>query len=268
MPPPKSNADVIRVLTWNVLHGAEHVAPWDQFGWPTRRTALQAALECTAPEILCVQEALSGQVASLQAMLPRHRCVGVGRDDGRSAGEFCAILFDGGRFQELDDGTFWLEEPTDRPPVRTIFGPKRICTWVRLLDRRSGRTLRVYNTHFALREEPRRRAARIILARIARGDPTDAVLVAGDFNAPPGASSRQLFGESGLTSSAELAGAPSALPTYQFYGIRLRSLDEILLRNHRDWCVDQHRVLDVKPENTFPSDHFGVMADLRLREPD
>ena len=28
--------------------------------------------------------------------------VGVGRDDGRSAGEFCAIFFDRGRFDELE----------------------------------------------------------------------------------------------------------------------------------------------------------------------
>ena len=44
----------------------------------------------------------------------------------------------------------------------------------------------------------------------------------------------------------------------------MRSLDEILI--NRGWGVVQHRVLDVKPGNTFPSDHFGVMADLVLRD--
>ena len=51
-----------------------------------------------------------------------------------------------------------------------------------------------------------------------------------------------------------------AVATYQFYGIRLSSLDDILV--NREWQVDSRRVLDVKPGNTFPSDHFGVMADL------
>jgi endonuclease/exonuclease/phosphatase family metal-dependent hydrolase len=264
MPPPKSDADAIRVLTWNILHGTEHGAPWNRFGWPVRKGALQAALDDTRPDILCVQEALNEQVTSIAGMLPRYRRVGVGRDDGRSAGEYCAIYYDGRRFDDQGDGTFWLEEPTDEPPATIRLGPKRICTWVRLRDRRIGRYLRVYNTHLPLTEGGRLQAARIILARIALGDPNDALLVAGDFNATPGAPNRRLFEEAGLKASAELAGEPPGTPTYQFYGIRLRSLDEILVNG--DWRVNRHRVLDVKPGNTFPSDHFGVMADLILRE--
>ena len=168
------------------------------------------------------------------------------------------------RFQELGGGTFWLEEPADLPPSTTVLGPKRICTWVRLRDSRSGRCLRVYNLHHYLTESARVGAVRLILDRIASGDPTDAVLVAGDFNATPDAPDRRLFDESGLVSSGKLAGASPDTPTYQFYGIRTRSLDEILI--NRGWRVVQHRVLDVKPGNTFPSDHFGVMADLVLRD--
>ena len=82
----------------------------------------------------------------------------------------------------------------------------------------------------------------------------------GDFNAGPATPSRRLFDAAGLNSTAELSSVPPGAPTYQFYGIRLRSLDEILV-DHR-WHVLDRRVLDVKPENTFPSDHFGVMADL------
>ena len=65
-------------------------------------------------------------------------------------------------------------------------------------------------------------------------------------------------------SSAVRAGESSTSPTYQFYGIRFRSLDEILV--DRGWHVVQHRVLDVKPGNTFPSDHFGVLADVMLQD--
>ena len=42
--------------------------------------------------------------------------------------------------------------------------------------------------------------------------------------------------------------------------IRLRRLDDILV--NRGWRVESHFVLDAKPDNIFPSDHFGVMADL------
>ncbi len=168
------------------------------------------------------------------------------------------------RFQELGGGTFWLEDPADQPPSTTLLGPKRICTWVRLRDQSSGRCLRIYNLHLYLTESARLRSVRLILDRIASGDPTDAVLVAGDFNTTPDAPSRRLFDESGLRPCAELTGGSTQIPTYQFYGIRFRNLDEILV--NAGWRAIVRRVLDVKPGNTFPSDHFGVMADLILRD--
>ncbi len=263
MPPAKSDPGSIRVLTWNILHGRDRGAPWTRWGWEARKKALQSALTVTQPEIFCVQEALSEQVNSVAAFLPYHNHVGVGRDDGRSAGEYCAIFFDSRRFVEIETGTFWLEEPTDEPPSGLALGPKRICTWVRLIEPSSGRVFRVYNTHLYLTEKARQRAVRVILARIASGDPNDAILVTGDYNASPGASSRRLFGEAGLLSTAEVIGRSTTLPTYHFYGIRLRNLDEILCS--RDWVVREHGVLDVKPGNTYPSDHFGVMTDVALR---
>ena len=265
IPPAKSNPDAIRVLTWNILHGTASGMPWTRFGWPIRKKAIEMALAGTKPDILCVQEALEEQALFVAALLPGFRRVGVGRDDGRSAGEHCAILFDHTRFEELGSGTFWLEEPADRPPGAELrIGPKRICTWARLRDRRTGRAFRVYNTHQYLTEPARVESVRIILARIDLGDPGDAVLVAGDFNAPPDTRDRRLFEAAGLISSARLAGVSTEAPTYHFYGIRLRRLDDILV--NRSWRVENQYVIDVKPENTFPSDHFGVMADLVIKD--
>jgi endonuclease/exonuclease/phosphatase family metal-dependent hydrolase len=262
MPPPKDDPAAVRVLTWNILLGAEGGPLWRRHDWSVRKPALRAALKAAGPDILCVQEALGGQVKFLEAELPHHRRVGVGRDDGRSAGEHCAIYFDAGRFQELDGGTFWLEEPADLPPDNTALGPKRICTWVRLRDRPSGRTLRIYNTHLYLTERARLSAVRGILERVGSGNSSDAILVAGDFNAAPDATCRRLFSAAGLESGAELAREPVTKPTYQLYGIRLGSLDGLYLS--RGWRLQQYRIVDVKPGNTFPSDHFGVLADLGM----
>ena len=238
--------------------------PWTRNGWPIRKKAIATVLAGTKPDILCVQEALEEQGKYLADLLPGHRRVGVGRDDGRTAGEHCSILFDRSRFEELGGGTFWLEEPTDRPPTELRVGPKRICTWTRLRDRRSGRALRVYNMHQYLTEQARVRAVELILARIDVGDPSDAVLITGDFNSPPDTQDRRLLEAVGLISSSQAAGPAVQSPTYQFYGIRLRRLDDILV--NRSWRVVNQYVIDAKPENTFPSDHFGVMADLMLKE--
>jgi endonuclease/exonuclease/phosphatase family metal-dependent hydrolase len=260
-PPPKADPALVRVVTWNIHCGQDEGPPWKQFDWPVRKHTLQAALNQARPDILCVQEATPAQVAFLEQALPGHQRFGVGRDDGKSRGEHCAVYVSRQRFEELDGGTFWLEEPTNQPRVGPL-GVKRICTWVRLRDRVTGQTLRVYNTHLYLTEGPRRKAAELILAHIAAGDPGEAVLLAGDFNAAPTTPSRRLFAKGGLGDSAEGAGKQAGQPTFQLYGIGLWCLDGILVDRH--WRVDHHRVLDVKPGNIFPSDHFAVLADLAL----
>ena len=180
----------------------------------------------------------------------------------RAGGEHCAIYFDARRFDELASGTFWLEQPTDRPRGGSALNVKRLCTWVRLRDRASGRIIRVYNTHLYLTEAARRSAVGPILAHIAAGDPEDAVLLSADFNAPPSAPSRRLLGNAELTDCAVLAGQPAGKRTFHLYGIPLRSLDGVLVDGH--WRVRQHSILKSKPGNVYPSDHFGVLADLDL----
>jgi endonuclease/exonuclease/phosphatase family metal-dependent hydrolase len=205
-PGPAAKADpaLIRVVTWNIHCGQDEGLPWKRFDWPGRKHALRAALDQARPDLLCVQEATPEQVAFLEEVLPGHGRAGIGQD-GESGGEHCAIYFNRQRFAEIGGNTFWLEEPIDQPGASAALDAKRICTWVRLRDQATGRTVRVYNAHLYLWEAPRLTAARLIVAHIAAGDPTDAVLLTADFNASPSAPSRRLFTgtETGLEDSAE-----------------------------------------------------------------
>jgi endonuclease/exonuclease/phosphatase family metal-dependent hydrolase len=265
--PPGPEPGAVRVITWNILHGSDDGPPWMRQNWPARKQALVAVLREAQPDIFCIQEARPEQVAFLETTLDGHRRVGVGRDDGGDKGEHCAIFFRLDRFEALADGTFWLEEPIDQPaaPGRRV---KRTCTWIRLRERTSGRVVRVYNAHLpgrtaaAIRGQTRLSASLIVLDHIRAGDPDDAVVLVGDFNAGPGAESRRVFAEGGLRETAALAGEREAPPTYQFYGLRMGSLDGILVGP--GWGVSRQAVVDVKPGGVFPSDHLGVLADLKL----
>jgi endonuclease/exonuclease/phosphatase family metal-dependent hydrolase len=260
-PAEKTGAGDIRVVTWNIHCGQDEGPPWQRFDWPARKQALRAALEQTRPDVLCVQEARPGQVAFLEQALPAYTRVGQGRD-GNDDGEHCAIWYDRARFRQLAGDTFWLEEPIDTPRPGSAFTVKRICTRVRLFDQESGRVVCVYNSHFPLTEGPRREASRVILDQIAAGDSSDAVILTADFNAPPTELSRRRLTEAGLADSASLAGERPGKKTFHLYGIPLRSIDAILVG--RGVRVDRHQVLDVKPGNVFPSDHFGLVADVSL----
>src|SRR5262249_38619345 len=49
--PPKAAAGVVRVLTWNILHGSDEGPPWERQNWPARKHALAAVLRAAEPDI-------------------------------------------------------------------------------------------------------------------------------------------------------------------------------------------------------------------------
>jgi endonuclease/exonuclease/phosphatase family metal-dependent hydrolase len=257
---PKANPRAVRIVTWNIHCGQDDGLPWQRLRWPRRKHSLRTALSQAQPDILCVQEARPGQVGYLEHIMPGHERIGVGRDDGSARGEHCAIYFDRSRFERLADRTFWLDDAIDRPWAGSAFAVRRICSRVRLRDRSNGRVVCIYNTHLPLTERARRHAARFVLQQIATSDRSDVVVLAADFNAPPSAVSRNLFTLAGLADTAVLAGQCQMAKTFHLFGIPLRSLDGMLVGPGA--VVKQYQLLDAKPGNVFPSDHFGILVDL------
>jgi len=171
-----------RVLSFNIRYGT---AADGAHRWPNRRAAVVGTITDHAPHLLGIQEALRFQLDEIVAALPRYREIGVGRDDGRTAGEYSALLVDTARFTVLSSGTFWLSDTPD-VPGSMHWGNRitRITTWARLVDRAHGDTVRVYNAHWDHESQPsRERSAALMLSRIGRDEArTDRVLVIGDFN--------------------------------------------------------------------------------------
>jgi len=172
----------VRVITFNIRYGT---AADGAHVWHNRRAAVVGTIADHAPHLLGVQEALRFQLDEIGAALPRYREIGVGRDDGRTAGEYSAILVDTARFAVLSSGTFWLSD-TPEEPGSMHWGNRipRITTWARLVDRATGDTIRIYNAHWDHESQTsRERSATLMLSRIRRdGAPTDRVLVLGDLN--------------------------------------------------------------------------------------
>ena len=47
--------------------------------------------------------------------MPQYAYIGIGRDDGKQAGEYSAIFYKKDKFKVLDHGDFWLSTDTSRP---------------------------------------------------------------------------------------------------------------------------------------------------------
>lgn len=134
-----------RLITWNIRYDN----PSDGLdAWPHRRDALAATLSGQLPDIIAVQEGLLHQVEFLDDRLEGFLRYGRGREDGSLKGEFCPIWFRAARYELLDSATIWLSPTPATPGKGWDAACERVATSVKLLDRLSGRTLQVVNTHW------------------------------------------------------------------------------------------------------------------------
>ena len=114
----------------------------------------------------------------------RRTTIGVAREDGRTDGEYSAILFRADRFGVAEAGTFWL---SDTPEVAgsSHWGNAcvRICAWARLIENDSGQAFYIFNTHLEHRSQPSRENSAVLLAqRIFGRKDIEPYIVTGDFN--------------------------------------------------------------------------------------
>lgn len=259
----------LRVMSFNIRYGTANDGA---HAWPNRRAAVLATIADHAPHLLGVQEALRFQLDEIGTGLRRYREVGVGRDDGQQAGEYSAILVDTSRFTVLGSGTFWLSD-TPTVPGSMHWGNRitRITTWVRLADRATGDTVRVYNAHWDHESQPsRERSAALMLSRIGADEsPSDGVIVMGDFNSGPSNPAFQALVTDDRTRlrDAHLDVAPYARWGGTFNGFRGdrsgEKIDAILVG--REWRAIDAGVDRRRWESLWASDHFAVWALLVRR---
>ena len=170
----------LSVMSFNVRYGT---ADDGSDRWEFRRHRALGLLAARRPDLLGVQEALAFQVEELKGL--GYGALGAGRDDGASAGEHAAILYDPARLQPLASGTFWLS-PTPEDVGSTGWGATlpRICTWATFRDLVTGRAFDHYNTHLDHVSQPARDAGvALILGRLAAREEARPAIVTGDFNA-------------------------------------------------------------------------------------
>ena len=161
---------------------------WDvENSWTIRKDKVIQILIQYAPSIIGIQEGLLNQVQYLDSCLTNYDYVGVGRDDGKEQGEFCAIYFDTTRYSVLNDSTFWLSETPDTISVGWDAALERICTYGLFKDRQTAEEFWVFNTHFDhMGVRAREQSSGLILKMIKKINRRSLPLILmGDFNSIP-----------------------------------------------------------------------------------
>jgi endonuclease/exonuclease/phosphatase family metal-dependent hydrolase len=247
--------------------------------WPSRLPVVVGILRDRQPDLVGTQEGLYPRLEDLADELGdlRYRWIGLGREGG-SRSEFMAIFYRHDRFQPVAFDHFWLS-PSPRTagsvlPEGNAANP-RMVTWVRFRERATGRELVHVNTHLDERSgRARSRAAELIVAFVApllaAGD---RVILTGDFNAaavssPPYKILIRVLDDTWPDDGTE---RPAT-----FHGYRHPSL-QFDQERCIDWILAGPGLTPVGAEvlavtrpgsggHVYPSDHWPVLADLRVAE--
>lgn len=258
----------LAVMSFNIRYGT---AKDGENEWTRRRTMLFDLLREQDPDVIGLQEALDFQIDEIVAAVPGYATIGVGRDDGRARGEFAAILFRRGRFRVAEANTFWLSDSPAVPGSKT-WGNNitRICTWARLIDR-DGRGFFLYNVHLDHQSQPsRERSTQLLRERIdARSVSADPVLVTGDFNV--GENNPALATLLGPFVDTYRLVRPQEKTVGTFTGFKFgniegEKIDYILAQPGTE--VMHADILRTARDGRYPSDHFPVVARVRLIDTD
>jgi endonuclease/exonuclease/phosphatase family metal-dependent hydrolase len=235
--------------------------------WPLRREAVKALIRYHEFDLVGTQEGLADQIDDLAAMT-EFAYVGVGRDDGRRAGEFAAIFYRKSRFTVEQHGDFWLSETPDKPgkgwDARCC---NRQASWARLRDRRTGVRFYVFSVHFDHEGAVARRESAHLMVRKMRALAGRYPLIClGDFNATPESepiaimtaayrdaftiSTQPPYGPAGTFNDFKIDMEPTRRIDYLFVNSRVK--------------VHKYATLTDSIGARLPSDHFPVLARVSL----
>lgn len=262
----------LRVMSFNIRYNN----PGDGINaWPNRKDWVGGLIRFHGADVIGVQEALAGMLADLDSRLPGFARVGVGRTDGRTAGEYSAIYYRKDRLTLLDSGTFWLS-PT--PEVVASKGwdaaLERIATWAKFRDAQTGCAYLHLNTHFDhVGEQARQESARLIRQRLATLGAGLPIVMTGDLNTNPTNAAYRVFTRDTIANaSAPLLDAMLISkgghygPTATWNSFKAieegQRIDYVMVS--QQVSVLTHGILPDFWDGRFPSDHLPVLASLSI----
>lgn len=275
----------VRIITFNIRYATTSPTPHEDL-WEVRRPKLCTQIRFNTAgrsAFISFQEALTNQVDDIQEELgPTWSHIGVGRDDGKAAGEFSPVFYQVETWKCERSQTYWLSPTPEEPSTGWDAVLPRIVTMGQFKHRQNGARVVVLSTHFDhIGVTAREESAKLILrladswagefSKYGKGRPP--VFLGGDFNSTPEDKAYQTMTApgSGMTDISTL------IPEERRYGNTLTytSFDEpdeepsridfLFVKDTTDIKFLTYGVLANRfDDGVFISDHRAVMADMDI----
>lgn len=253
----------IKVMTYNIRLDT----PQDSVNqWPKRDHKVYALIKKYDPDLIGLQEVLHHQLMDLLKSLPAYTYIGVGRDDGKTKGEYSAILYKKDRFKSLDQNTFWLSETPQVPGSKSWDAAiTRVASWGTFKDSKSGKEFLMINTHFDhLGKEARKNSAALLKQKAVEIAKDIPLIITGDFNCTREESPyATIMNPSGITLVDPAPNnPPGTFCSFKVNTIECRGIDYIF--HSKALKAEGYLVIQDNDGKYYPSDHLPVMVSLSI----
>jgi endonuclease/exonuclease/phosphatase family metal-dependent hydrolase len=232
--------------------------------WSYRYVAVAMMLEQTAADLVCIQEATLLQLQYFADLLSKTKWVGVGRDDGKKAGEYTAFLYNTKKLSVGKSGTFWLSETPDK--ASSGWGADHPCSavWAIFKEKKSGKSFLAVNTHIDVDDpEYRKQAIDLILQKIdALNTGNLPVVLTGGFNMEDGDDALSAV-KARMQNARNAAFSTDDVRTYHNYGKVSQKIDHIYFSGFSS-CQEFKTITERFQDRAFVSDHNPIKATLIL----
>ena len=237
--------------------------------WSQRAPVAANLLRFHEFDIFGIQEGLKNQVDDLSRLLPEYAHYGLGRDDGKDAGEHSSIFYRQDKFKLLDKGDFWLSETPDKPGKGwDATCCNRICTWVHLQDISSGKKFYYFNAHFDHQGKIARvESGKLIVKKISEIAGDAPAIFTGDLNGGQKSEWYLTLANSGLLTDTytQVKNPYANNSSFNAWG---KSVDGYEIIDHvfvtKGFKADKWGILTDTYHGKFVSDHFPILVNVTL----
>ncbi|MDB2551259.1 MAG: endonuclease/exonuclease/phosphatase family protein [Paracoccus sp. (in: a-proteobacteria)] len=271
VPPPRPGT--LRIATMNIHYialAASDDDRWSAAGWQRRRGAAAEVLGRLDADLIAFQEMESFRHGSdgsvnlarddLLAAMPDFAAAASG--DWRNFPSTQPIFYRKDRLRPEEQGWFFFSDTPEVIYSRSFDGSwPAFASWARFTDLETGQSLRLVNVHFDFRSgQNRLRSARLVASRIAPWLAAgEHVVVAGDLNAMAGSATADILRGAGLSLT------PVRGSSFHFgRGLNLFGAIDHVLYDCDSVLTDRPVALRDNPGGRWPSDHYPVLAQIRL----
>ena len=234
--------------------------------WENRKATVALLLNEQKADFIGLQEVVHAQLLDLIPELDSYNYIGIGREDGKTKGEYSPIFYKKEMYKVLKSNTFWLSQTPDVVSKGWDASLERICTYGLFENKRSGKKVWVFNTHFDHKGEvARAESVNLLIEKIQDlNQESLPVIITGDFNLTPETPPIQKMQSHFLDVQKKLSKSDPYYGTSNGFNTQKRSekrIDYVFVKGMQPQSAKH--IYRKTPMGGWASDHHPVMTQLK-----